>query len=124
MMNRLFFAFAVFAIIIGSCYYDSEESLYPVIGNTCDTTNVTFTNSIVPLLQNNCLTCHSNNNAASQGGNIRLQNYADINSNKTNFLASINHSPGHSPMPKGSAQLKSCFIQQVEIWINKGAPNN
>jgi hypothetical protein len=123
-MKRYLLLFLVAAIMIGSCYYDSEESLYPVINDNCDTTNVTFTNSIVPLLQNSCLSCHSNNNAASQGGEIFLQNYADINSNKSNILASINHSSGHSPMPKGSSQLKSCLIQQVEIWINKGAPNN
>ena len=124
LMKSITSAFILFLIIIFSCFYDSEESLYPVIGNICDTTNVTYTSSIVPLLQNNCLSCHSNINAASQGGNVHLQDYTDVNSNKTKILNSIKHLPGASPMPKGGAKLKDCLIQQVEIWINKGAPNN
>jgi hypothetical protein len=123
-MKKNISALILFIIIICSCYYDSEEDLYPVISNNCDTTNVTYTNSIVPLLQNNCLSCHSNINAASQGGNVRLQDYTDVNSNKTIVLNSLKHLSGASPMPKGGAKLKDCLIRQVEIWINNGAPNN
>ena len=123
-MKNILLVFFLFAIVIISCYYDSEENLYPVITNNCDTTSVTFAGSIAPLLQNNCLTCHSNNNAASQGGNIRLQNYADIYTKKTVILASINRMTGALPMPKGTAKLNICLIRQAEIWINNGAPNN
>ncbi len=124
MIKRFFPVLFLFAIIIGSCYYDKEEYLYPVISNTCDTSNVTFSGSIIPLLQNNCLSCHSNNYAASQGGNVRLQDYTDVTANKAKVWTSINRVPGVTPMPKGGAKLKECFIHQVELWINQGAPYN
>ena len=68
-MKRLYSPLTIVAIILvllGSCYYDSEEALYPVINSACDTTNVTFSGTIVSLLANNCLSCHSNATAAAQ----------------------------------------------------------
>jgi hypothetical protein len=55
---------------------------------------------------------------------MHLQDYIDVNANKTILLASIKHSSGVSPMPKGASKLSSCIIRQVELWINSGAPNN
>jgi hypothetical protein len=123
-MKKIFYIIFFLIIIIGSCYYDSEENLYPVIGNVCDTTAVTYSLSIVPLLQNNCLSCHSNTNASSLGGNVHLQDYADVNATKLVILNSIKHAGGASPMPKGGAMLNNCLIREVELWINSGAPNN
>ena len=120
-MKIFFLAFLAFVIIIGSCYYDSEESLYPVI-TPCDTTNVTYSKSIVPLIRNNC-DCHSNLLANSQGGKVRLEDYPDVYSNRTLVLTSIKHTSAY-PMPKFSPKLDTCLIRQVEIWINNKALNN
>jgi len=56
-----------------SCYYDSEEALYPSLSSSCDTITVTFSGTITPILANSCLSCHSNATAPSAGNNIRLQ---------------------------------------------------
>jgi hypothetical protein len=123
-MKRILFIITILTLIIGSCYYDSEEFLYPKLGNNCDTTNITFATSVISLLQNNCQSCHSNSNAATYGNNLKLQNYSDVYAKRANILSSIKQNGATSPMPKGGAKMKDCIIREFEIWINNGAPNN
>lgn len=124
-MKRYFLPlFILFVIFIGSCYYDSEEALYPVYSSACDTTNVSYNLTIVPILSSNCLACHSNANAAAAGNNIRLENYADVVAKQPNITGSIKHTGTYSPMPKSGGKLKTCSITQWDIWVNKGMPNN
>ncbi|MBA4322229.1 MAG: hypothetical protein C0408_05365 [Odoribacter sp.] len=116
--------FIICVIFISSCYYDNEEALYPSYNTVCDTSNVTFSGTIVPVLSNNCLGCHSNATAAAAGNNIRLENYADLVTKITNVIGSIKHTGTFSPMPKNGGKLKDCSITQFDIWIRKGMPNN
>jgi len=113
-------------ISINGCYYDSQEFLYPQLNTSCDTTNVTFSGSVAPILSNYCLSCHSNNTAASFGNNIKLQDYADVKLRVDDgkLIGSIMHSSGYSPMPKGTAPLESCKLTIINKWVNAGAPNN
>jgi hypothetical protein len=110
---------------ISSCYYDSEEYLFPKINTQCDTTN-SYKNSVKPILQNNCLTCHSNNTAASFGGNIKLEDYADvkIKVDDHRLIGSITQAAGYFPMPMGASKLDECKITTVKKWADSGAPNN
>ena len=91
--------------------------------NTCDTTNVTYTGSILPILQNSCIGCHS---GSTPGGNISLNTYAGVSAQATNgkLFGSVNHSTGYSAMPKGGNKLSTCQIDMIRIWVNAGAPNN
>jgi hypothetical protein len=126
-MKRLSYPLAfivMFLFFTVSCYYDNEESLYPVVGSSCDTTNVTFTGKIVPMLSNNCLSCHSNATAPGSGNGIALENYADVKARATAITGSINHTGSYSPMPKNSGKLNACLITQFDIWVRNGAPNN
>jgi hypothetical protein len=111
-------------LMAGSCYYDSEEALYPELGSGCDTTVVTFTGKIAPMLANNCLSCHSNATAAGSGNGIRLENYVDVKNRATAISGSINHTGTYSPMPKNGGKLNSCLIKQFDIWIRTGMPEN
>jgi hypothetical protein len=115
---------AITAIIAVSCYYDSEESLYPELTTSCDTLTVTFTATIVPILNNNCYSCHSNTTAASSGNNIKLQNYADVVTNATAITGSINHTGTWKPMPKNGGKIKACSLKQFDIWVAAGKQNN
>jgi hypothetical protein len=113
-------------IAFQSCYYDKEELLYPELTSGCDTLNVTYSNTISPILDLNCLSCHSNSTASAYGGGIKLQNYSDVKTYVDNgkLLGSVSHSSGFSPMPQGAAKIAVCKITQIEIWINAGAANN
>lgn len=107
-----------------SCYYDSEEALYPVIGTSCDTTDVTFTGTVSPMLANNCYSCHSNASSASFGNGIAIENYADVKARAISIQGSVKHSASYSPMPKNGGKLNPCLIDQFDIWIKNGMPNN
>jgi hypothetical protein len=114
----------VFSVLFVSCYYDSEEALYPTLNTSCDTTNVTFSGTIVPILNNNCYSCHSNTTASSSGNNIRLQNYSDVQARAAAIAGSISHTAPYAPMPKNGGNIKSCSIAQFDIWVRKGMINN
>lgn len=125
-MKRLFIyvtAISLFTIFFVSCYYDNEEALYPALNIACDTTNVTFSGTIVTILSNNCYSCHSNNNATQYGNNIRLQNYGDVTVMAIAMVGAIKHT-GSYPMPKNGGMLKVCSISQVDIWVRNGMLNN
>jgi uncharacterized membrane protein len=89
----------------------------------CDTTNVTYTNHIKPMVQNACQGCHS---GAAPGGGIELSTYAGIKAVADNgkFYGSISHLSGYNAMPKNGNKLTDCQIKMVQIWINQGAPQN
>jgi len=126
-MKQLKVLFAVIIIILPfckACYYDSEEALYPSTISSCDTTSVTFSGKIAPMLANNCYSCHSNATAAGFGAGIRLEDYADVKARATSVQGAIKHTGSYSPMPKNGGKLKSCLITQFDIWIRIGMPNN
>ena len=98
--------------------------------NGCDTTNVTFTNTIKPILQNYCTGCH---NTTSPGGGYNLTNYTDdavgnfgVQSSALDgsLSGSVHHTAPWSPMPKGGNQIPQCQQDQIRIWVDAGAPNN
>jgi len=126
-MKRLFIAIAtisIFSLFFVSCYYDNEEALYPALDTSCDTTNVTFSRTIVPVLSNSCYSCHSNKTAAVNGNNIRLENYADVVAKAVAIAGSIKHTGGFSYMPKNGGMIKACSITRFDIWVRNGMLNN
>lgn len=91
--------------------------------NSCDTTNVTFSNTIFPIIQNNCLGCHS---GATPGGQINLSTHGGVQTVAFNgkLFGAVNRDPGFQPMPRGGNKLADCQIDQIRIWIAQGALNN
>ncbi|HNL06502.1 MAG TPA: hypothetical protein PKH93_02940 [Chitinophagales bacterium] len=113
-------------VVFDACYYDNEEDLYGGDNNTtCDTTSVTYSLKVLPLLQSNCLGCHGDLSANALGGGYDLQGYDDLLPiAQDNLYCSINHGSGCSPMPKGNAKMATCNIAIIKKWIDDGAPNN
>lgn len=111
---------------VSSCYYDSEEYLFPEVNNLCDTVNVTYTLSVIPILDYHCFACHSNANSSAFGGNIRLENYADlkVQVNNGRLMRSVKQSSGSVPMPKDAPKIEDCKITVLQMWIDAGALNN
>ena len=103
----------------------SEGALQGIDCNVggCDTTNVTYSGSIVPILQTNCYGCHSSPNP---GGGILLTTYdgvlAAVNSGK--LWGAINFDQGYVGMPKNGSKMDECNLAKIRIWIKDGAPNN
>ena len=109
------------------CVSDIEDELTPVqvpvpVGN-CDTTSVTFSGSIVPLLDLECNECHS---SSIRSGNIALEPHSEvlINVNNGLLLCTVRQEAGCSPMPIGSDMLSECEIAMISKWISDGALDN
>ena len=128
-MNKIFkIGFSFFAIIsMASCYYDKKDQVYPQVAvASCDTTTVTYTATIAPILTLNCNSCHGTTLAASNGGGIILDNYTAVKQYVTNgkLYNSMMQNGLASPMPKNMAKVDVCTINKIAVWINRGALNN
>ena len=124
MIKNLIGILAIATCLLSSCYYDTEEELYPVNGGVnCDSVKGAFSAEVLPLINAKCRSCH--NASFSQGG-INLEGFNNIKNVTVNgkLLEAIKHQSGVSPMPQSSPKLNDCDIKAVEDWKNAGAPNN
>lgn len=89
----------------------------------CDLTNITYSKTIVNIVNTYCLGCHNTN--SGQNATL-LNNYANVKAQVDNgkFLGTIQHSQGFIPMPSADTKLDPCTIEKIKTWINDGAPNN
>jgi len=118
MKKILYLSIAALILSLSACYYDTEEELYPnsFSGNT-DTTNVTYSGTIAPMLATNCNNCHK-----AGGNSPNLNAYANVFANKALVKSrAIDGNP--SPMPTGSL-MSLANRNKLAAWIAAGAPNN
>ncbi len=89
----------------------------------CDTSNISFSGHIKPVLQGNCVGCH---HASLSSGGINLSTHAGVVSAATSgrLTGAVRHQTGYVSMPPGGNALDSCNIAKIEYWILKGLPNN
>jgi hypothetical protein len=115
--------FTLAGLIAGSCYYDSYQELYQSSTVNCDSIHVTYSKTIAPFIQSNCISCHS---ATSAGGGVNLSTYSNVKIyiNNGHLWGAINHLAGYSSMPKNGAKLSDCILAQFHQWILAGALNN
>lgn len=111
-----------FILLIPACYYNNEEDLYPG-GTNCDLTAVSYTQDILPILQNNCYGCHD---SVNKQGNVVLDSYDKLKTyvNNGKLVGATKRQAGFSPMPKGQPALPTCQVDQIAQWVLDGAPNN
>ena len=107
------------AVVFTACTSDNYDDYY---GNQCDLENVTYKQTVAPIISNQCLSCHNSNNAS---GGISLEGYENVKKQVDNgkLLGTIKHLPGYKPMPEGG-KLDDCTILKIETWINNGALDN
>jgi mono/diheme cytochrome c family protein len=117
------FFFFVLASVFASCSYDKEELLYSGVVCANPPTQAFYTRDVLPVLQQNCYTCHA---AANPPGGVIMGSYADDKSLATSgrLYGAIAHRPGYLPMPFGQAKLSPCIIESIKKWIDDGSPNN
>jgi len=86
----------------------------------CDTSVVTFSGQIWPMMESYCTGCHSSGAAA---GGIVIAGYADVVALAENgsLMGSISWEPGYANMPTNQ-QLSECSITLLQKWIDDGFP--
>lgn len=107
-----------------ACSSDNEEDVAPQPQpQQCDTENVTFAESVTPILSANCYACHSTSVATA---GIVLDTYAGVKKQADNgsLVGAITHAAGFTPMPQGGAKLSNCNIDKIKKWVEEGAEDN
>jgi hypothetical protein len=87
----------------------------------CDSTNVSYSTTLVPIINTFCKGCHNSGNA-SQG--VNLDNYQGVQAVALNGQLMGGLTGKLSPMPKYSLPLTRCDIAKFRQWIIEGAKNN
>lgn len=123
MLKRtIFFGLLAFGLFLQSCYYDNEVYLYRAGGSACDTTTVTYSGTIVPILNNNgCISCHPLNS----GHATIITDYASVKALATSGLLvnSVNGN-GIPLMPQNGQKMPACTLAKISKWVRDGALNN
>lgn len=103
------------SILSSSCKKDKVPTT-PIDPNCIDT--ISFATQILPVMQNNCISCHDVGN----GTGYVITNHTNISANATAILNSLNGTP--QLMPQGGPALHDTLIQQFTCWVNQGKLNN
>src|SRR6187402_947793 len=115
MKKLLSLLFTVIVVLYNftSCKNDSAALLYPP--DACDSVNVTYSGTILPILRDNCYRCHAGSQTVAP---FHLDAYADASlvALSGHMVGALTHSPGFSPMPKNAAQLSDCTIGKIRKW--------
>jgi hypothetical protein len=121
---RLTFSTLFCGLMLSGCYYDKENELYPYT-DCGDTVNITYSQSIAPIMVANCNVCHSK--AVASGG-VVTDNYADLSVVAKNgaLWTGVNwEGPAQTHMPQGSTdKLPQCDLTKIKKWIDAESPNN
>jgi hypothetical protein len=97
---------------------------------SCDTRNtpcgvetVSYKNDIASLMSTHCNGCHGTNVAS---GGIVTDNYDSVKTiaESGKLYGALAWLEGFKRMPQNLAQLDSCSLVNIKIWIDEGAQNN
>jgi hypothetical protein len=119
---------AVLLLALGSCYNYKYDKLVPA-QTACDTTTVTFSADIAPIIAANCAIsggCHDAAGSLISGHNYTSYAGVQAVASYDFIVTDINWTPisGHNDMPKNGIKLSACDIDKITRWVNEGAPNN
>lgn len=107
-----------------SCLYDKLEEMENIA--PCDTSDVTYTKDIKPLIATNCgpdNSCHQLDGSDSE---IPLVSYEPVKgvAETGQLLGAVTHDVNYEPMPKDADKLSECNINLIKAWINQGLKEN
>ena len=120
-MRRLFLIHgcAIIWLVTGAgCAYSKKDIVQPACNIPA---SVSYVTNIVPVLQNNCYSCHSTSNSSS---GILLDNYNSLRYYAENgyLYGVITHASGYRPMPDDGGKISDCNIALIKKWIDTGMP--
>lgn len=111
-------------VLAAGCYNDKYDKLYPTGPVACDTTTVSFSADIMPVLSAKCNNAGCHDVTASGGYNLATYAGAQLAVTNGRMIGSVTWTAGFSAMPKGMPKLTDCEINKMRRWVNQGAQNN
>jgi hypothetical protein len=108
---------------LSSCYYNNLEDITPKKEiKYCDTAVVSFSNTVVPILQTHCANPPFPNCHHWVTNYTDLKNYIDLGRFEDRVLIKKD-----MPVPNNTDNAPPLSAQELEIlecWLSQGAPNN
>ena len=111
----------MFVIIVGSTlfsYTGCTKDRTPVAVEGC-TDTVSFSQDIMPLFNDNCISCHDNGNSTG----YTLTDHASISGSANQALGAMRQQ-GFQLMPEGGPALPDSVINIFQCWIQNGKQDN
>lgn len=90
----------------------------------CETATVSFSQDIIPIMQDNCTGCHAIDNNSFGGFPLETYSQIKIIVEDGRLSSSINFEAGVTAMPYLLPKMDSCRIAKIDQWIAEGALNN
>ena len=121
-MKNTLILFVISVFLFAGCYYDNEADLYQFYQNQCDTTSISYSADIEPIMVTQCVSCHSGTNP---DGNVGLENHSEVQFSAENgsLYGCVTNTNDFNIMPPAGA-LFQCDIDKIDAWIKAGMPNN
>jgi mono/diheme cytochrome c family protein len=127
-MNRLIsfssITFAGLLFLVLSCEHTPDDiepvntgTEPPLDSTLCDSTVITYSGTVFPIFQANCISCH---NQPMPAAGIDLNDYETVAFIAQNgaLTGAIKHLSGYIPMPQKGPPLTDCEIGLIQKWIN------
>ncbi len=110
-------------VLMFSCTKRNAEQVAG--NNTCDTTQVSYQNDVLPIVQSYCYPCHSNNNTHFSNG-VSLEGYDNLKAWALAgyLVGDVRWDPGFTGMPYGKPRISDCAINTIVAWVNQGCQKN
>jgi uncharacterized membrane protein len=88
----------------------------------CSPANVSFANEIQPILNTNCIGCHS---GSTLSGGVNLSTHAGVQAvaQTGKLYNAVSQNGQATPMPP-NGKLAACDIQKIKVWVDEGFKNN
>jgi len=121
-LRSLLFSTLVSVFLLTSCSFDKEEVLYGDENLTnCDTVGVSYAADIKPIIDAQCLSCHS---LAIATNGVVLEQYSDIQPwAQSGILVGVVEYDSTIKMPQ-TGKLPLCDIAKIRSWVRDGALEN
>ena len=122
--KTILFSLLTIAFAYG-CVNNKADTIKPANPDICDTVNLSYSEDINPIIQQNCAIsgCHTN---ATMAGTFTFETYAGLHEaiQHQRLIGAISHQAGFIAMPQNSPKLSDCDISKITQWVVIGAPNN
>jgi len=102
-------------ILFVSCDSTTTQDLSPVV------TNPTYTTNIAPVMETNCVSCHSGGNQFPDLDSYSAVKSAADGTNTTELLCKIDGSCGSIMPPSGA--MPNATINMIKLWAQQGYAN-
>ncbi len=86
----------------------------------CNSDNMKFSADIMPIIEDNCVGCHSGPKPKNGYDFSDAKKFREIALTGDVYKA-ITHSEGVTPMPFDGDKLSDCDIQKIKSWVDAGA---